>query len=87
MGDLDVTLQPGQWRAGPGEQPGGVSPGQHEVLQVQLIRRTIAPVLDEVDWPTGWVGAQAWWRRPAEPAPDLLVLLIRAEALPPGLLS
>lgn len=85
-GILRVSLPPGQWRPGPGLTAGDVRPAERETLNVQLIPWTLRPVLDEVDRPTGWVAAQCWWHRPDEPAPDLLRLLVRVEALPDGTL-
>lgn len=54
-GILRVSLQPGQWRPGPGLTAGDVRPDERETLDVQLIPWTLRPVLDEVGRPTGWV--------------------------------
>lgn len=86
MGNLHVTLQPGQWRSGPGLADGDARPDEQAELEVRLIRQSLHHVLDEVDRPTGWVSAQGHWHRDGEVAADLVRLLIRAEALPEGAL-
>lgn len=85
MGSMRVTLQPGQWRAGPPPPvPLPVPLDEDAVLDVQLVRRTLRAVVDELDRPTGWVAAEAWWHRDGEVAPLLVRLLVRADALPEG---
>ncbi|MGH3679751.1 MAG: hypothetical protein ACRDT2_05755 [Natronosporangium sp.] len=85
IGSLRLVLPPGQWRAGPPPPiPLPVPLDEHAELAVQLVARTLRTVVDEQDRPTGWVAAQAWWHRDGEVAPDLVRLLVRAEALPDG---
>lgn len=82
---LHLTLEPGQWRAGPSQPVPLPLDGQAE-LDLQLIRRTLRSVVDELDRPTGWLAAEAWWHRDGEVAPDHVRLLVRVEALPDGAL-